>query len=133
MYYTNCIILVSLSPDNTTQLNELLEAWEEIYKKGQLTFWIFLSLKEGKKYVDEIKEFIEEYTNNTMTCEVQSLYRNLRKYQHIGIVDFETGEGHKGPDRKYYYLTDTGRELLERFIQRNIYLFLSPKIKKLLL
>ncbi|NLT50195.1 MAG: PadR family transcriptional regulator, partial [Ignavibacteria bacterium] len=33
------------------QLNELLSAWEETYKKGQLTLWVFLALKDGKKYV----------------------------------------------------------------------------------
>ena len=75
------------------QLSELLSAWEETYKKGQLTLWIFLSLKDGKKYVDEIKSFVEEQSNHTMTCENQSLYRNLRKYQHVGVVNFETGQG----------------------------------------
>lgn len=114
------------------QLTELLSAWEETYKKGQLTLWIFLSLKDGKKYVDEIKTFVEEQSNHTMTCEVQSLYRNLRKYQHIGVVDFETGEGNKGPERKYYFLTELGLELLNSFIERNINLFFSKQIKNLI-
>ncbi|MDK2842338.1 MAG: PadR family transcriptional regulator, regulatory protein PadR [Anaerophaga sp.] len=114
-------------------LSELLSAWEETYKKGQLTLWIFLSLKDGKKYVDEIKSFVEEQSNHTMTCESQSLYRNLRKYQHVGVVDFETGVGNKGPDRKYYFLTELGFELLNRFIERNINLFFSEQIKKLIL
>ena len=114
------------------QLTELLSAWEETYKKGQLTLWIFLSLKDGKKYVDEIKTFVEEQSNHTMTCEVQSLYRNLRKYQHIGVVDFETGEGNKGPERKYYFLTELGLELLTSFIERNINLFFSKQIKNLI-
>ncbi|MDI3521144.1 PadR family transcriptional regulator [Anaerophaga thermohalophila] len=114
-------------------LSELLSAWEETYKKGQLTLWIFLSLKDGEKYVDEIKSFVEEQSNHTMTCESQSLYRNLRKYQHVGVVDFETGVGNKGPDRKYYFLTELGFELLNRFIERNINLFFSEQIKKLIL
>ncbi len=38
---------------------ELLNAWEETYKKGQLTLWIFLALKEGPKYVNELQETIE--------------------------------------------------------------------------
>ncbi|NJO88862.1 MAG: PadR family transcriptional regulator [Chloroflexia bacterium] len=115
------------------QLSELLTAWEETYKKGQLTLWIFLSLKDGKKYVDEIKSFVEEQSNHTMTCESQSLYRNLRKYQHVGVVDFETGEGNKGPERKYYFLTDLGLELLNSFIERNINLFFSKQIKNLII
>lgn len=113
-------------------LSELLSAWEETYKKGQLTLWIFLSLKDGKKYVDEIKSFVEEQSNHTMTCESQSLYRNLRKYQHIGVVDFETGEGNKGPERKYYFLTEVGNKLLEDFIERNINLFFNKRIKNLI-
>ena len=115
------------------QSSELLSAWEETYKKGQLTLWIFLSLKDGKKYVDEIKSFVEEQSNHTMTCENQSLYRNLRKYQHVGVVDFKTGEGNKGPERKYYFLTDLGLELLNSFIERNINLFFSEQIKNLII
>ena len=113
-------------------VNELLDAWEETYKKGQLTFWIFLALKEGSKYVDEIKNFVEEASNGTMTCEGQSLYRNLRKLKHIEVVDFETKKGNKGPDRKYYFLTDQGQELLGLFIDRNIKLFFSERVKKLI-
>ena len=118
--------------NKNNQFSELLSAWEETYKKGQLTLWIFLSLKDGNKYVDEIKSFVEEQSNHTMTCESQSLYRNLRKYQHIGVVDFESGEGNKGPERKYYFLTDLGKELLNQFISRNINLFFNQKINCLL-
>ena len=87
-------------------LEELLDAWEETYKKGQLTLWIFLALKEEQKYVDEIKDFISHKSNGTMQCEDQSLYRTLRKFQHLKIVDFSSGKGNKGPDRKYYFLTE---------------------------
>ena len=111
---------------------KLLQSWEETYKKGQLTLWIFLSLKEGKKYVDEIKSFVEEKSNNTMTAEEQSIYRNLRKYQHLEIVDFENGQGNKGPERKYYFLTELGNSLLNTFIERNINLFFNEDIKELL-
>jgi len=113
-------------------VEELLSAWEETYKKGQLTLWIFLALKDGKKYVDEIKLFIEIESKHTMQCEEQSLYRNLRKLHHIGAVDFESGKGHKGPERKYYYLTALGKGLLTKFVERNIQLFFSPNIAKLL-
>ena len=111
---------------------ELLAAWEETYKKGQLTFWILLSLKDGKKYVDEIRSFVVERSNDTMSCEEQSIYRNLRKYHHLGIVDFDTGRGNKGPERKYYYLTELGNSLLDKFIERNISLFFRDDIIKLL-
>lgn len=118
--------------NESNQLSKLLSAWEETYKKGQLTLWIFLSLKDSKKYVEEIKSFVEEQSNYTMTCENQSLYRNLRKYQHVGVVDYEMGIGNKGPERKYYYLTELGQNLLDNFIKRNINLFFNKRIRNLI-
>ena len=113
-------------------VNDLLSAWEDTYKKGQLTFWIFLSLRDEKKYVDEIKNFVEEKSNHTMTCEEQSLYRVLRKFEHVNVVNFELRKGCKGPDRKYYFLTELGVELFEKFTKRNINLFYSQEIKNLI-
>lgn len=114
------------------KLEQLLASWEEIYKKGQLTLWIFLSLQEGEKYVDEIKSFVEEKSNRTMTCEEQSLYRIFRKFEHVGILEYELRKGNKGPDRKYYHMTDMGRDLFSQFVKRNIHLFYSEEIRKLL-
>ncbi|MCH5599568.1 PadR family transcriptional regulator [Niabella ginsengisoli] len=114
------------------KLNDLLSAWEETYKKGQLTLWIFLALQQGEKYVDEIKNFVEEKSLQTMTCEEQSLYRVLRKYEHIEVVKHNLKQGNKGPDRKYYSLTDLGQKLFTQFVKRNIHLFYSDEIKKLI-
>jgi PadR family transcriptional regulator, regulatory protein PadR len=114
------------------KLNELLSAWEETYKKGQLTLWIFLSLCEDRKYVDEIKEFVESKSQGTITCEEQSLYRALRKYEHIDVLKYELRKGKKGPERKYYYLTNLGQELFAQFVKRNINLFYSEEIRNLL-
>ncbi len=112
---------------------ELLNAWEETYKKGQLTLWIFLALKEGPKYVNELQETIERFSKGTIRAEEQSLYRTLRKFYHLKMVDFSSGKGHKGPDRKYYHLTPLGQSLLQSFIERNILLFFDEPLKELLL
>lgn len=122
----------TMTLDSTKILSELLMAWEETYKKGQLTLWIFLALQEDKKYVDEIKTFVETKSNGVITCEEQSLYRALRKYEHINVLTYELRKGNKGPERKYYYLTDLGQELFSRFTKRNITLFYSEEIKNLL-
>jgi len=110
----------------------LLKAWEETYKKGQLSFWIFLSLKESPKYVSEIKSFIEKYSIGTITCEEQSLYRTLRKFQHLEMVKFYTKKGNKGPDRKYYEITPLGKKIFKSFIERNILILFEEKIKTLI-
>ena len=111
---------------------ELLRAWEDTYKKGQLTFWIFLALKDSPKYVGEIRTFIENNTRGAISCEDQSLYRSLRKFYDLEMVDYSAGKGNKGPDRKYYSLTVLGAEILEEFIQRNILLLFNDDLKKLI-
>lgn len=121
-----------MGSSKNTQFDELLAAWEETYKKGQLTLWIFLALKQKEKYVDEIKQFVEQMTLNTLTCEEQSLYRTLRKYKDLNMVDFKTKPGEGGPERKYYFLTDLGLELLHKFTERNIQLFYNQEIKNLM-
>ena len=67
-----------------------------------------------------------------MSCEEQSLYRNLRKFQHLNIVAYDNKKVSKGPDRKYYYLTENGNELFNRFVERNIMIFTKESIINLL-
>lgn len=131
MYYADSLIQIEIMKKNKI-LDDLLLSWENTYKKGQLTLWIFMALQENKKYVDEIKSFIEDKSNGTITCEEQSLYRALRKYEHVDVLSYEFQEGNKGPDRKYYYMTDMGQELFNQFVNRNIKLFFSNEIINIL-
>lgn len=134
MHYTRCLIQKYISRvNNDLMINELLNAWEETYKKGQLTFWVFLSLKESSKCVEDIKGFVEKMSEGSMSCEEQSLYRNLRKFQHLGIVAYDSKRVSKGPDRKYYYLTDIGLQLFQHFVERNILIFTKESIINLLI
>lgn len=118
--------------NTNNMVEELLSIWEETYKKGQLTFWMFIALKHGEKYVDEIRSFIQEFSEQTISYDEQSLYRSLRKFQHLGIVEFVLKPGASGPERKYYRLTSSGKQLLEKFIERNILLLQTSKISNLL-
>ena len=93
---------------------------------------MFLALKESNKCVEEVKEFVEKMSDGSMSCEEQSLYRNLRKFLNLGIVAYDSKRVSKGPDRKYYYLTDVGRELFQRFVDRNIKIFTRESIINLL-
>ena len=111
---------------------ELLTSWEETYKKGQLTFWILLALRNKPLYVSEIKDFIESVTNGTISCEEQSIYRSLRKHYDFEIVDYELRQGQKGPDRKYYFLSMIGKELLQEFIERNISILYNKTLTDLI-
>ncbi len=112
---------------------KLLRAWEEVYKKGQLTFWIFIALKEGPKHMAAIKEFISIFTHGTIEADDQSMYRALRRYQTAEMLAFKTIPGDGGPDRKVYELTIIGRRVLDSFTERNITaIFYQPAMQKLI-
>lgn len=112
---------------------KLLNSWEEVYKKGQLTFWILLSLKNSPMDMASIKSYIETNTNKTMTADDQSMYRALRRYFEANIVIFDTAPGKSGPEKKIYRLSSTGESLLSSFIKRNIEgVFYKDNVKKII-
>ena len=114
-------------------LNELLQTWEETYKKGQLTLWLLLALRDTSRYTTEVREFIHSKASGSIKCEEQSVYRALRKFYDLEIVDYELRDGKSGPSRKYYFLTEIGRSLLKTFIERNIKIMYTSEISKMLL
>ena len=111
---------------------ELLTTWESTYKKGQLTFWLMLALRDEPRYISDIKEFITAHTAGTITCEDQSVYRALRKFYDLEIVDYELRDGNKGPERKYYSLTSIGQDLLSEFIRRNMKILYNKSLVDIL-
>jgi PadR family transcriptional regulator PadR len=111
---------------------KLLDGWEEVFKKGQLTLWIMLALKDGPKHMADIKQFIHSSTDGTLSADDKSMYRALRRYYDAEMLDFTTKAGN-GPDFKIYSLTGIGHKVLERFVERNIIkVFFKPQIKELI-
>ncbi len=112
---------------------KLLDGWEDAFKKGQLTLWIMLALKDGPRHMAEIKQFIHDETNGTLTADDKSMYRALRRYHDVEMVDFSQQPGDSGPDLKVYRLTDVGLNVLNHFLRRNIInVFYKPNIKRLI-
>ena len=112
---------------------KLLNGWEDVAKKGQLTLWIMLALKDGPKHMSEIKVFIDTATNGTMSADDQSMYRALRRYYDAEMITYIQASGKGGPDLKIYSLTQVGSKILHQFIQRNIVsVFFTSEVKKLL-
>lgn len=110
----------------------LLDGWEAVYKKGQLTLWILLALKDRPRHMAAISEFITHSTNHTLAADTQSMYRALRRYHKAELVGFTAQKG-SGPDRKVYHLTVAGQHVLDAFIKRNVSsIFYDPTIKRLL-
>ena len=111
----------------------LLEGWEEVHKKGQLTLWILLALKDSPKHMANIKLFILKETNGLLEADDKSMYRALRRFNEVEIVAFTIEKNKRGPDRKLYYLTKIGKDVLAAFIQHNILdILLKPSVLRLL-
>lgn len=113
-------------------LNALLDQWEEVYKKGLLSFWVLLLLAQRNAYPYEMKAAIAEMSQDTISAEDNSIYRALKRLAQSGIVDSELRPSDTGPSRRYFYLTPLGRDLLAAFIARNIKIFQQPDVATLI-
>jgi len=106
----------------------LLDQWEGTYKKGLLTLWLLLLLHERPMYVFEMGQALVDASQGTITADGKSLYRALRRFERIGLVESAWLSSKVGPRRRYYHLTGLGTELLRRFVQRNLLIFQDPAI-----
>ena len=113
-------------------LDTLLAQWEATYKKGLLSFWLLLLLAQRKAYPYEIKDTISDMSQGTISADENSIYRALSRLSQSGVVDSELLPSETGPSRRYFYLTDLGRQLLLRFITRNILVFQHPAVAGLI-
>ena len=118
-----------MSPDN---LEQLLTQWEGTYKKGLLSFWLLLLLSQRKAYPYEMKAAIEELSQSSISADENSIYRALKRLAQSGVVDSEVQPSESGPNRRYFFLTNLGQELLTRFISRNILVFQHPVVADLI-
>jgi DNA-binding PadR family transcriptional regulator len=105
-------------------IDELLNKWEETYKKGLLSFWILLLLYERPSYPYEMSAEVAKISQGT----INSIYRALNRFESVGIVKSELQQSNTGPQRKYYTLTNSGKTLLTEFTQRNIHVFETPAV-----
>lgn len=111
-------------------IGDLLNKWEETYKKGLLSFWILLLLYERPSYPYEMSAEVAKISQGTISVDDNSIYRALNRFESTGIVKSELQQSSTGPQRRYYSLTNTGKALLTEFIQRNIQVFETPSVSE---
>jgi DNA-binding PadR family transcriptional regulator len=107
--------------ENRLYSEQVVEAWEETYKKGLLTFWILLALHRGPKHVRQIKHYIEEEIPTNLTVDEKSLYRSITRFKKMNLLtadDIPSQNG--GPALKVYSLAPPGDQALRLFYKRNI-------------
>ena len=115
-----------------TYEDRLLEGWEDVHKKAQLSLLILLALKESPKHVAQIKQFILDATHGLQTTDEQSLYRSLRRFTSAEMVEYEETQSKSGPNKKLYKLTEIGESVLQKFAKRNVIdVLYSSKIRQL--
>ena len=105
---------MKLTPFEST----MLEGWEYVYNKAQLSLWIMVAIRQKKEFAEEILAFIQEHAG--LEPEGQSLYRSLRRLESSTLVQSEKIASGGGPDKKRFTLTTAGTNVLEAFIERNI-------------
>lgn len=110
------------------QLDDLLQQWEDNYKKGLLSFWLLLLLHGRAAYAYEMTAMIADMSQGTVTADEKSIYRALKRFEENGLIQSQTKNSDMGPPRRYYTLTPAGQQLLTRFIERNIRIFARPEV-----
>lgn len=111
-------------------IRDLLDRWEESYKKGLLSFWLLLLLHERPTYAFEMNARVLALSRGTISAGENSIYRALNRFEEIGVVSSELQASPQGPARRYYQLTEKGSRLLRCFIERNILLFQEEEVEK---
>ncbi|MDP8232518.1 MAG: PadR family transcriptional regulator [Candidatus Zophobacter franzmannii] len=101
-------------------VEKTLESWEKEFKKGLTAYMILLLLKKDKKYGYELKQELFHATEDKLDYNESAIYQILKKMTAKGFITSEWGVAEKGPKRKYYILTDSGRQLSFEFTKKVI-------------
>jgi PadR family transcriptional regulator PadR len=102
-------------------LEKVLRIWSREYKKGFLTYFILLMLKEKHMYGLEISEKLKEYSDNNVTLDGSNIYQILKKLRKLRMVTIKKVSSSKGPTRKYYYIEKNGLKALRIFTEEYVY------------
>jgi PadR family transcriptional regulator PadR len=79
-------------------------------RKGVLEYCILLVLDGKPLYASDI---IDELKNSKMIVVEGTLYPLLTRLKNDGLLAYRWEESTQGPPRKYYELTDEGKQFLE--------------------
>lgn len=99
----------------------------ELYAKGQLSYLILTCLQERDFYGLDIISEISNRSNGKINLKKPSVYSNLTRMETQGYISAYLQSSDFGPNRKYYSLTEKGRnfykELKEYFDRNNVDVF----------
>jgi PadR family transcriptional regulator PadR len=82
--------------------------------KGTVPFLILSVLDEGELYGYEISQRISDRTSRSFAPSEGSLYPALHRLEREGALVAQWRSGERGPRRRYYRLTPSGRRMLDQ-------------------
>jgi len=78
-------------------------------RKGILDYCILAILNEGEAYSTDV---IQQLKDAKMSVVEGTVYPLLTRLKNAGVLQYKWEESTSGPPRKYYTLTDSGKEIL---------------------
>ncbi|EOZ95182.1 Transcriptional regulator, PadR family [Indibacter alkaliphilus LW1] len=78
-------------------------------RKGLLEFCILHIISRGEVYASDM---LEELTEAKMIVAEGTLYPLLQRLKNASLVSYKWVESESGPPRKYYLITEEGRDFL---------------------
>ena len=97
-----------------TAMDEGRRGIERELKRGSLELIVLHLLSPGEAYGYEIVSKLTEQTNGALEVTDGTLYPVLYRLERAGYVAVRWETPERGVPRKYYRLTDEGRDELER-------------------
>ena len=83
-------------------------------RKGILEFCILHIISRGEVYASDM---LEELTSAKIMVVEGTLYPLLTRLRKANLVDYQWVESESGPPRKYYTLTEKGKDLIPVLIE----------------
>jgi len=94
-------------------IDSMLEEW----KRGMLTFWVLGLICINPMYGLEIKKEIETSSQGRIKLGSSTIYQLLRRLEQRGLVLSHWQATTQGPPRAYYEPTNSGRMVVDRYIE----------------
>jgi len=91
---------------------EFVVKWKSQVKKGTLSFIVLKALRKNKLYGYELIEYIKSKTD--IKIAEGTLYPLMNRLKKAELATSEWIEQESGIPRKYYQLTDEGKETLDK-------------------
>lgn len=91
------------------ETNTIVENSRTQMRRGVLEYSILLVLRSGDEYASSIRQKLKDV--DIIVVE-GTLYPLLIRLKNLGLLSYRWEESPQGPPRKYYMITDKGREQL---------------------